>query len=368
MKAGLTTSVILHAALIGFGLFSLSAPRALQVADVEAFPVDIVPLDKLTADPAGRQEGAEEGEAGADPDDKPAIVPDAKKIGDADVDTDKKPTPEAKPQAGRGQGRAGTIARAGAASPTAEPAKEPVKQADAEAGRRAGDRGGADAAAEAGGEARSGRRDDRRRQAGRRDRDQLPDSAPTPQARPQPPQAQTAKAPDHKDTDKPTDKEASQAEIRREASSTPTRSRRCSTRRRLPAAAPSARPTRPRSAATRRPPAAKLTQSEMDALRSQLQRLLEHPGRRRGRGEPARLGASSSSIRPASSKAAAEISPSGGTSGVRRELPKRAVAQCDRSALLQSPSDKYEAWADVDRQFRPERNVLSSPTDRNRRG
>ena len=43
MKAGLATSVVLHAALIGFGLFSLSAPRALEVADVEALPVDIVP-------------------------------------------------------------------------------------------------------------------------------------------------------------------------------------------------------------------------------------------------------------------------------------------------------------------------------------
>ena len=45
MKAGLTTSVVMHAALLGFGLFSLSAPSAFEVADVEALPVDIVPVE-----------------------------------------------------------------------------------------------------------------------------------------------------------------------------------------------------------------------------------------------------------------------------------------------------------------------------------
>ncbi|MBL8584135.1 MAG: hypothetical protein JNL61_18150, partial [Rhizobiaceae bacterium] len=48
MKAGLTTSVILHAALLGFGLLTLSAPSSLEVADVEAFPVDIVPVEEMT--------------------------------------------------------------------------------------------------------------------------------------------------------------------------------------------------------------------------------------------------------------------------------------------------------------------------------
>src|ERR671911_640364 len=48
MKTGLTTSVVMHAALLGFGLFTLSAPSALEVADVEALPVDIVPIEEIT--------------------------------------------------------------------------------------------------------------------------------------------------------------------------------------------------------------------------------------------------------------------------------------------------------------------------------
>ena len=65
MKTGLTTSVVMHAALLGFGLFSLSAPKAFDVADVEALPVEIVPIESMTQIPAGRQEGAGEREARA---------------------------------------------------------------------------------------------------------------------------------------------------------------------------------------------------------------------------------------------------------------------------------------------------------------
>ena len=98
MKAGLTTSVILHVALLGFGLFTLSAPRALQVADVEAFPVDIVPLDKLTELQQGDKKAPKKEKSAPVPTKKPDIVPEARKIGDNSVDTDKKPTPEAKPE------------------------------------------------------------------------------------------------------------------------------------------------------------------------------------------------------------------------------------------------------------------------------
>jgi hypothetical protein len=44
MKTGLTTSLALHAVVLGFGLVSLSSPRALEVANVESFQIDIVPI------------------------------------------------------------------------------------------------------------------------------------------------------------------------------------------------------------------------------------------------------------------------------------------------------------------------------------
>ena len=45
MKTGLTTSVVLHAAVLGFGLISLSAPKPFEVLDVESLPVDLVPVE-----------------------------------------------------------------------------------------------------------------------------------------------------------------------------------------------------------------------------------------------------------------------------------------------------------------------------------
>src|SRR4051794_9866149 len=129
MKAGLTTSVILHAALIGFGLFTLSAPHALQVADVEAFPVDIVPVSSLTQIQQGDKKAPKKEKSAPTPTTKPAIVPDAKKIGDAAVDTDAKPTPEPKPKPVEAK-EAPAPSPEPKPKPDTEVAKEPVKEAD----------------------------------------------------------------------------------------------------------------------------------------------------------------------------------------------------------------------------------------------
>ncbi len=48
MKTGLTFSVVMHAGLIAFAVLTLSAPHPLDVADVEALPVDIVPVQSIT--------------------------------------------------------------------------------------------------------------------------------------------------------------------------------------------------------------------------------------------------------------------------------------------------------------------------------
>ena len=67
MKAGLATSVILHAAALAFGLLTLRAPAAFDVADVEALPVDIVPVESITQ--------IQEGDKKATMRDKPAPTP-----------------------------------------------------------------------------------------------------------------------------------------------------------------------------------------------------------------------------------------------------------------------------------------------------
>ncbi len=47
MRGSLATSTVLHAALLAVGLVTFSAPRQMQVAEVESLPVDIVPVEQF---------------------------------------------------------------------------------------------------------------------------------------------------------------------------------------------------------------------------------------------------------------------------------------------------------------------------------
>ena len=93
MKAALTTSALLHAALLGLGLFSLSAPRAFEVADVEALPVDIIPVESITRIQQGDRKSPLAEKPAPLPTERPDIVPDATKVGENSVDTDARSTP-----------------------------------------------------------------------------------------------------------------------------------------------------------------------------------------------------------------------------------------------------------------------------------
>ena len=116
MRAGLTTSVIMHAALISFGLFTLSAPSALEVADTEALPVNIVPLEAITQIQQGDKKSAMHDKPAPLPTQRPDIVADAQKVGENSVDTEKPVTPEAKPT---------PVDTASAPPPAPEPKEQP---------------------------------------------------------------------------------------------------------------------------------------------------------------------------------------------------------------------------------------------------
>lgn len=95
MKGSLATSTLLHAAVLGFALSSFSAPKTLEVEDVEAFPVNIVPIEELTQIQQG-DKTAELAETSAPvPTSRPEPVPDAQNTGDNTVDL--KPSEAATP-------------------------------------------------------------------------------------------------------------------------------------------------------------------------------------------------------------------------------------------------------------------------------
>ncbi len=239
MRTGLTTSVILHTTALAFGLFTLSSPPAMPASDAQSVSVEIIPVEATAQTLQGDKKAVMHEKPAPMPTKRPDIVPDAQTIGENSVDTDKPVTDEPKPKPVEK-----TAALAPAPTPTEKPKTEdapkpkeapkptpatevapvpqpkeevkpePVKQVepkptpakepaptpqpDTTAAIEPKPQVKPDAVAEAISEQQP------------LEEAQLPNSAPAPEARPkpQPAQAESAKAPDRKDADKPV-KEAS---------------------------------------------------------------------------------------------------------------------------------------------------------------
>ncbi|MBB4006644.1 cell envelope integrity protein TolA [Allorhizobium taibaishanense] len=97
MKGSLVTSAILHVTLLAMALVTLSAPAPMQVADVEALPVDIVPISELTQIQQGDKKAPKREKSAPTPTKKPDTVANAENMGDNEVDMKTPPTPSKKP-------------------------------------------------------------------------------------------------------------------------------------------------------------------------------------------------------------------------------------------------------------------------------
>ncbi|RWP43140.1 MAG: TonB family protein [Mesorhizobium sp.] len=378
MRTGLTTSVILHAVAIGFGLFTLSAPAALPASDAESLAVEIVPMEAIAQIQKGDKKAAVSEKPAPLPTQRPDIVADAKTVGDNSVDTDKPPTPEPKPQpvdmaeapppapTPKEKPKPEDVPKpkeqpkpvpatevAPVPQPKEEVKPEPVKQAEPKptpakepAPTPPQDKTAAidpkpevkpDAVAEA------------IAQEPPTDTTQLPDSAPAPQARPkpQPAQAESAKAPERKDADKPV----------KEASSKPKSEEKqfdadevaALLDKRKPSGGGAKRSTQQASLGDK-DQGQKLSKSEEGALRDQLAGCWSIPAGVEGSESYVavirfNLDASGKlDGRPAVEK----------SSGSRPfdESAVRAVQKCDMAGL-QVPAGKQDIWADVRVTFDP---------------
>src|SRR5690606_7711208 len=97
MKGSLGTSLVLHSLVLGFALVSLGSPASFDVADVEALPVDIIPVESITQIQQGDKTAPMAEKAAPVPTTKPNIVEDAETAGDNDVDLKTPPTPAKRP-------------------------------------------------------------------------------------------------------------------------------------------------------------------------------------------------------------------------------------------------------------------------------
>ncbi len=351
MKAGLTTSVALHAVALGFGLVTLSSPKPMDLGSVESFPIDIVPIEEVSQSVQGERSAPAAERPAPTPTTRPETVENAQQIGDNTTDLSTPPTPDPSP-------RPVETAEAPPPAPTPEPTPvpepepapqptppEPQPQPTTEVAPEpqpqqevAPDPAPETAVAEA--------------PQPSPDAVTLPTSAPTPQSRPQPPQAQAARTPERREPERPA-REQPRSTASSDSNTTSVEDQVAALlNRERPSGGGAQRSTEQAALGGRQTTGAKLSQSEMDALRGQIQRCWNVPA---GAADAENLKVSVQFRLDQSG--ALEGSPTivsgGGGQGIERaaaESARRAVLAC---APYNLPSDKYEAWSDVIVHFDP---------------
>jgi outer membrane biosynthesis protein TonB len=346
MRVGLVASTALHAVVLGWGLITLSAPRALEVADVEAFPVDIVPIDTITQIQAGDRKAPVAERAAPVPTERPHEVPDAQNVGDNKTDQAAPPTPKPSER---------QVQAAEAPPPSPEPAPKPAPEPQATASVAKPEPVPATERAPEPAPQQEVKPDPVPETAvaetAETEAVQLPQTAPSPMARPQPPQAQTAKAPEQRDAQRPTTQQAQRPQNEEKQFNAD------EVAALLNKEAPQgggARRTQEQAALGGRETTTgpKLTQTEMDALRGQIQRCWNVPAGA-AEAENLKVSVQFKLDRAGALEGRPEIVSGAGSAGIERaaaESARRAILQC---APYNLPADKYEAWAEVIVHFDP---------------
>ncbi len=341
MKTGLSTSVIAHVVVLGFGLVSLSSPKPFEVMNVESLPVDIVPIEEVPQMLQGDKKSPMNEKPAPLPTKRPDIVPAAEKIGENSVDTDAPPTPEAKPK---------PVQTASLPEPSPEPEPKPVKEVEPEPAKpepkpvvpatevlpepKPQETVQPDPVAEA--------IEQPPPEPKEPDAAPLPDQAPAPQAKPKPPEAQTAKAPERKTAEKPV-KEASAKPKSEEKPTNPLDEVAALLDKQKASGGGAKRSTQEASLGGKTKTGAKLSQSETDALKSQLSGCWSIPA---GLADGAGLRVSIRFDLDSTGKLNGR--PSVATSSGDRtfdESAVRAVQKCDRDGL-QVPMERADVLAE----------------------
>ncbi|EAU40871.1 Proline-rich region:Proline-rich extensin:Histamine H3 receptor [Fulvimarina pelagi HTCC2506] len=98
MKTGLTASALVHGVVLTWGLWALSAPEPMSIAD-DSLPVDIVSVEEFSQMVQGAEDAPMAEESAPEPtEDVSQPVPEAENIGENTVDLDSAPAPRAAPR------------------------------------------------------------------------------------------------------------------------------------------------------------------------------------------------------------------------------------------------------------------------------
>lgn len=350
MKGSLATSAVLHAVVLTMALVSLGAPESFDVADVEAMPVDIVPIEEFTQIQQGDKSATAKEKSNPVPTTKPTEVENAENAGDNDIDLKTPPTPEEKPE---NVETAAAPEKTEEILPTPDPADEPAEEVQEE-------KPASEPATEVAAlpEARQEVTPDpvpeeqpaEQAPAEESESEALPENVPIPVARPKTAQAQTAKTPERKKEEEREQKKAASAkesdfnadEVA--ALLNKVESKGGGAKRSTEEASLGGKKTTTGS---------KLSLSEMDALRGQIQNNWSIiPGM--ADAAEVRIRVSMRLDESGAIIGEPEVSATGGSESARRALSggaRRAVLKS--SPFKNLPREKYDAWSEVVVNFDP---------------
>lgn len=349
MKSGVVVSTILHTAVLTWGLWSLSAPEPLEVANIESFPVEIVPIESLSQSMVGAKDAPLTETPAPKPTEKPQTLPmPAENIGDNEADLETPPTPVDRPKASE-QAAAAKPAEAPAPEPQPEP--EPAPPPPAETPPPPPDPVTAEAPAETPPPVDAVEQAIASAEAAPAE-PPLPQNVPVPSTKPKPPAPVVAENKPEPEKPEPA-KETRTAEARTPEESQFDADKIAALLNKEQSAGGGAKRSEEQaSLGTERTTGAKLSQSELDALRGQIQRCWSPPS---GVSEAGSLRISIQMRLDSSGQLEArpEIVDGGGSSMIERIAGEAALRAVQRCAPYNLPADKYETWADVVVNFDP---------------
>ena len=347
MKLGVALSSIAHVGIITWGLWSISGPKPFVVAEVEALSIDIVPIEEITK--------AVQGEKKADLGDEPAPTPTKKPVPETpavnvgDTKNDIK-SQEAKEKAAPVEAtKAPSAPESQEQPPEPKISPDPIQElVDKETPVPTTELAAlnepkiplledpADTTAETSETAEQFAK--------------LPDNVPTPIVRPKPPKAKTAETKDRKQTDtKPAKKSKPAAKAKKESTEDLIASL---LNKQEPSAGGAKRSTKKAALGTQKGNAAKLSTSEMDALRSAIEQCWSVPIGLSD-AENMRVTITMHLAPDGTLDGKPSVRATGGETGARRAFSgsaRRAVMKC---APYNLPAEKYETWAEVVVNFDP---------------
>lgn len=352
MKSGLVFSTALHTAVLTWGLWSLSAPDPLEVASVESMPVELVSIEEFSQSVAGAKDAPLAETSAPTPTEKPETLPmPAENVGDNEVDLETPPTPVERPRAVEQAAAAQPAATPPEPTPEPEPAPEPevaetpppVETPPAETPAEAPppEPVEADPVEQAIAEAEAPP-----------EVPPAPKNVPVPASKPTPPRPVVAETREPEREERPAEPTKT-AEIETPEESEFDADQIAALLNREDAAGGGAKRSQEQAAlGTQRTTGAKLSQSELDALRGQIQRCWSPPA---GVSEAGSLRISIQlRLDPTGAlETVPQIVGGGGASMVERIAGEAALRAVRRCAPYNLPAEKYETWADVIVNFDP---------------